>query len=712
MAKKKEQTTETPQLTQAEREVLLRAVSRVDKGMKAVDEDFKESLEDLKMCNNEGHWDPVIEAKRQEAGRPCLVLNEFIPAIRDIKGEQAETKPYTTVKPGRGGATKEVAELLAGHLRYKKHDCKADDAYDNAFGHQVQGGFGYFRVIAEWEKHDPFDQTFKISPILNQFSVGFDPNAELWHKNDGEYMWLLSYFDKEEFERRWPGVTPQSFSSKNLTWYPNQNKFAVCEYFEKEHKKETIYQLSDGKVLKEKDIPEGMEKKIGSPVPDHPELTIRKKRTVDDFTIYRYLLCGHAVLEDKMEFPCDLWGVIPVWGDRIVIQGKVSNRSIIRFGRDGQRAFNLYESTKAEAISQVPKSPIKATNAMLEGYEQQWAGAAEGTYPFLYYNPDPMMPGASPERLFGLDPSYIGALVQSSAQSQESIRKAVGPNIQLNSGGAVPQVSGSALNRWQQEGDISTYIFFDNLQKAIEWGDLVCIRLMQRILDTQRAITIRKADGSTEDVIINESTIQPNPQTGLPENVIKNDLTKGEYGVETTLGPSYTAQKSELAAKMMEFARALPPQVVAGTAHILAGMLFDVSQGGQEAQGGALQEFVKQIKKILLKMGMLDPTDLKQDELKDFAPMLLMLRQKPMPPLMVAKLKVEVGKAASLFARAQKDLATAGHVKVENAMQIMEFVRMMGIAAMEPVTMPQQPQGQPRPGLPGQISNAPQGMIQ
>ena len=143
--KDKEQVPETLQLTQEQRDVLLRAVSRVDKGMQALADDFKEALEDLKLCNNEEHWDPRILAKRQEAGRPSLTLNELVPAIRDVRGEQAETKPYTTVRPGRGGATKDIADILAGYLRQRKHQCKADDAYDNAFGHQIQGGFGYFR---------------------------------------------------------------------------------------------------------------------------------------------------------------------------------------------------------------------------------------------------------------------------------------------------------------------------------------------------------------------------------------------------------------------------------------------------------------------------------------------------------------------------------------------------------------------------------------
>lgn len=703
MAEKKKDKPEVPELTKRQREVITRATSRVEKGLDFVREDFGESLEDLRMCNNEEHWDATILAKRQQAGRPSLTLNEFIPALRDIKGEQAETKPYTVIRPVGGGATQETADLMSGYMRNIKYKFKADDAYDWAFGQQTQGGFGYYRVLAEFDGPQSFDQTIKVKPILNQFSVVFDENAEEWHKNDGEWMAVLSYFSKEEFERRWPGVTPQNFSATNLTWYPvasNQKKFMVAEYYEKEHKKETLFQLEDGKVIKANQIPEGIDRQVGSVMPDLKKIV--KKRVVDGFTIYRYLLCAHAVLEDREEWPCDLWSIIPVDGDKMAIQNKVSRRSLIRFGKDGQRALNLYESTKAEVLSMVPKAPVHGTAAMFEGYEDQWLGAMDGTYPYLLRNSDPMEPGGKPERLFALDPSYIGALAQSTQQSKEAVRAAIGPNPMqaMRASQNLPQVSGSALGRWQQEGDITTFIFFDNLQKAVEQGDLVIVRLMKRILDTNMVITIRKADGSSEDIEINKPVQEMDPKTQQPVAVIKNDFTKGEYAVETTLGPTYAVQKEALSDKMINFARALPPQIMAGTAHIIAGMLFDI-QSGQEAQGGALMEFVKQVKKILLKMGLLDPTDLKQEELKDFAPMLLMMRQKPMPPAMASKLRVEAGKAAALFARAEKDLATVGQVKAENAMQIMEFLRVLGIAAMEPMTPPQLP-GQPAPGKAGQ----------
>ena len=242
----------------------------------------------------------------------------------------------------------------------------------------------------------------------------------------------------------------------------------------------------------------------------------------------------------------------------------------------------------------------------------------------------------------------------------------------------------------------------DNLQRAIEWGDLVCVKLMQRIYDTEREITIRKMDGTTENITINKK--ERDPQTMLEVTV--NDFTVGEYGVETSMGPSYAAQRAELANLLVKFTEGMP-QIKAGTADILAAMLFDMSQNVAGAHGGILDEFVKRTKKLLLKQGIIGPDDLKPEEMKDFAPMLMMMRQKPMPPLMVAKLKESAGKGAYLFAKAKESLAKTGKIEMETGAQIMEMWQQLGLMIAQPGPPPPQAQvagpgqGQPQPG-PGQ----------
>lgn len=696
----------TKDMPQRHMQVLARARKNVEKGIKEQKHYADDAKKDLKICNNEGIWHPTILSKRNAAGKPSLNINLLIPYIRDIISEQRENRPHTKVKPLDRQASREGADIREGYLRNRKHECKADIAYDNAFGQQLRGGFGAFQVRAEYEgseKETALNQTFVIKPLMDQLSAVFDSNAIEWHKNDGEWMALLTYFDKDTFERKWLGVTPENFSSEDFTWYPGKKdkKFLVAEYYEKEHSTKIYFQLSDGTVIDDGEVPQGIVKKVGSewPNPGHTPgnplsmetLRIVKKRKMDDYKIYRYLLCGHHVLEDRVEWPCKYWPVIPVPGDEIVIDGKMHYRSLIRFSIDALRAYCMSRSSEVEAVGMVHKSFVQGTAAMFESYEDQWDDL-EGTYSRKNYNPDPMMPGQKPERLSSIDPSYIGALAQASAHAFEEVRQTIGPNLLLPraAGGGLPDVSGRALGRWQAEGDMSTYLFVDNLQRSIEWGDLVCVELMKRLLDTNRVITVRKMDGSTETVEINKRDRDP----ATAQEVVINDMTVGAYGVETTMGPSYAAQRAELADLLVRFTDGMP-QIKAGTADILAAMLFDMSQNVAGAHGGVLEEFVKRVKKLLLKDGTLTPDDLKPEELKEFAPLLLMLRNKPLPPQVAVKLKSEIAKAAKYFADAQKSLAASGQIRQETAMGLMNILWQAGQMAAMPVQQPQaQLQGQ------------------
>ena len=691
--------------------LIARAKARREDGEDAMRHNFDAATVDLKFCNNEDHWNAEVKADREEAGLSCLVFNDALPYLRDVKGEQKQSRPHTTIKPIGSGATSEVATIKEDYLRARKFDCKADEAYDHAFNQQVEGGFGYFSIVTEFEPGS-FDQRFAIKPILNQNAVIFDQNAEEWHKNDGEWMMRISHMDKEVLEKKYgPPVT--DFDDTDKAWYPLKNQVTVAEYFEKVHFQKTIYQLNTGEVFEKKnlELPEGIAARVGAewPNPEYDPATVKpslatfkivKTRKVDDYKIYRYLLCGHKVLEPKEEWPCKYWPDIPVEGEKKVIGGRIYFKSLIWAAKDAIKAKNLSRCTEIDTLAMVPKTPLGATPAMMEGFGDLYDNSHKRMTSWLPYNPDPMMPGAKPAPLSAIDPGHIQALVQSSMEAKEDIRSAIGPNTLLpRAANAMPVTSGTALSRWQKEGDIATFIFQDNLQKAIEWGDLVCVELMARIMDTERTITCRKGDGSSYDVKINEEKADP----GTMQVVKSNDFLAGDYTAETTLGPSYTAQRAEIGDKMLLFVQTIP-SVAAATADLLASMLFDMGQTGQS--GGILDEFTKRIRRLNFKAGMIDPSDLKEEELKDYQE-LIAERQKPpeMPPDAMAKLRTETARAMKLAAEAEKAMADTAQIKAGTSQQLMEQlmqqITLIGQMAMGPQAQPT-PEPQPGTGQPSQ----------
>jgi hypothetical protein len=96
-------------------------------------------------------------------------------------------------------------------------------------------------------------------------------------------------------------------------------------------------------------------------------------------------------------------------------------------------------------------------------------------------------------------------------------------------------ISGTARRERRLEGSMSAYVYFDNLNQAIEQGGRIVNDLLPYIVgDDPRHMVISKADGKTKSIIINE--VQK-------DGAIRNELEQGEFDVEIDTGPSFAVQK-------------------------------------------------------------------------------------------------------------------------------------------------------------------------
>ena len=101
---------------------------------------------------------------------------------------------------------------------------------------------------------------------------------------------------------------------------------------------------------------------------------------------------------------------------------------------------------------------------------------------------------------------------------------------------------------------MSAYVFFDNLNQAIEQGGRVVNDLLPYIIgDEERPMMISKKDGRTEPTIINERVGEGDNQK------INNQLSPGEYDVEIDTGPSFAVQK-DIALEFFQQTIAANPQ--------------------------------------------------------------------------------------------------------------------------------------------------------
>ena len=108
----------------------------------------------------------------------------------------------------------------------------------------------------------------------------------------------------------------------------------------------------------------------------------------------------------------------------------------------------------------------------------------------------------------------------------------------------------------QREGDVATFHFMDNVNRAIRHTGRCMLDLIPYIYNTPRIIRTIGEDGSEEAVQVNQE-FQTQDKQGMPI-VRLHDLTKAKYDITISTGPSYTTRRQEAADNMTEVIRAYP----------------------------------------------------------------------------------------------------------------------------------------------------------
>src|SRR5512135_2075079 len=132
-------------------------------------------LDDLKFKNGD-QWPESIKADRTTQKRPCLTINKMKTFVHQITNDQRQNRPAIGVSPIGDRADPETAKMLKGLIRQIERQSNADVAYDTAFDSAVSIGWGYWRILTEYEDEDTFDQVIKIARIRNPFRVYIDPD--------------------------------------------------------------------------------------------------------------------------------------------------------------------------------------------------------------------------------------------------------------------------------------------------------------------------------------------------------------------------------------------------------------------------------------------------------------------------------------------------------------------------------------------------------
>lgn len=509
-------------------------------------ENRREALDDLRFARLGEQWPERIRRERELDGRPCLTINRLPAFIRQVVNDARQNKPGMVVHPVDDAADPETAEVLNGLIRHIEQSSDAEVAYDTALDFAVTGGFGYFRINTRYASDDTFDQDLVVERVANPFSIYGDPDASAADSSDWNSAFVVDTMPKAVFEARWKGAdavdwSADAYASLTNPWLDGE-QVMVAEHWRREPVSRQIVALSDGQVVEAATYQQqkAMFDALGVSAVGHP-------RNVASHKVIQRILTGAEVLE-TVEWAGRFIPIVPVYGEEIHIDGRRRLRSLVRDAKDAQRMFNYWRTTSTELVALAPKAPFIGRKGAFETDSAKWATANTQTHAYIEYDG----PEAPQRQDFAGPPA--GA-VQEALTASDDMKAAIGL-FDASLGARSNETSGKAILMRQREGDVSTFHYIDNLNRALRHGGRVLLDLIPRVYATSRVIRVLGQDGHAASVAVGAGASQAAGQLKAVEKIY--DLTVGKYDVTVQAGPSFTSRREEAANQMIELIRAYP----------------------------------------------------------------------------------------------------------------------------------------------------------
>ena len=275
-------------------------------------------------------------------------------------------------------------------------------------------------------------------------------------------------------------------------------------------------------------------------------------------------------------------------------------------------------------------------------------------------------------------------------QAEGLARKAIGMGNR-DVGEVGPERSGTAIRQIQKPGDIGTFAFVDNLNRAIQHSGRIIDSMIPEIYDTRRDIRVKNDDATEHFMPINIPAgeyahyVGTNPgmfgRMRKPESVrlsrfmaangpqgIYNSMKEGRFEVMIDTGPNYATQRQETAEYLLKFSQ-FDKRLL-----MLAG---DIVYKNQDFIGAT--EIAKRYRKTL-PPGLVDPEE-GEEPTKSIPPppqvkVMLMKQQTEQAKLQVKQAELQI-KAAELQVKKLQALkeaqGEAGEVKKMLLAMLMEL---------------------------------------
>jgi hypothetical protein len=560
--------------------IITEALDRFEVAGDSWSEIYEQSIADVQFVDDDdGQWED--SARESRHNRPCLTFDKLSAAVDRVVGGQLANMPSIKVRAAEEG-DEDIAEVYQGLIQ--QIDQRGIQAFKTAFKFAVKSGWGCVLVDHDYIDDVSLDQDIVIREIKNPFAVLMDPVIQVQNVQEARYGFLFEDLERKEFERLYPdaNVAETDFESTgNGESWISEDQVRVADYYRIVLEKQTLVQLSDGRVVDQKEI---------EPVRDELNLmgiTLGKTREVQVRKLERFKITATEVL-DEVECTGRFIPIIPVLGKTSNINGRFISRGLVRKAKDAQRLYNYSRSVAVEVTGLTPKQPYFVTPAMIKGHESRWKNMMVSNDPVMMFNFDQ---GQKPFREQPAQGSP--GLMQDAQLAAEDIKSATGV-FDANMGAQGNETSGVAIRGRQFQGEMGNFEFQDQLVDSMELAGRVCIDMIPNVYDTERTIRIIGEDEREEVVAVNKTLMDG--ATG--EYVKTMDLNVGSYDIKVSSGPSYTTRKQETAEQLSTIVAQNPA---------MSELVGDVLFKNMDLVGG--DEVISRLRSAGVKAGVIEPNE-------------------------------------------------------------------------------------------------------
>ena len=543
---------------------------------------LKDMLDDLRFYNAE-QWPDNIKMDRVLDGRPCLTINRLPQFVRQVLNQARQQRPAIQYSPIDSGADVDTAEVLQGIARSIERNSNAPMHYNSAGEHQVVIGRGWLRVRADWIADDSFEQEILIESPEDPFTVYPDPASGKPDGSDLQWAFMVARVPWYEYRIKYPQAARASMvdwtsvGDQEAEWV-SEAGVLIAEYYYLEMVKaelvEYLVDVGEEQPLTLTSYSDAIRKKDTQPGPngEPPRVTVLRRRPTVRRQLKWATINGIEVLEGNQDktggrdLPGPFIPLVPMQGEKLVVNGRRNLRGMIRDAKDPQRTYNFWVSAETEMIALAPRAPVIGAVGQFETTKEQWLLANRRNFPFLEYDPVDINGNLVPApQRNAFDPN-VTPIIQATQQADMDLKSVIGmfDASQEHS----REQSGKAIIARQTQGEQGNSHFLHNQALTIQQVGRILLHWIPVYYDQPRIVRIVGLDDKERDVMVHagnpesakalQESMQDSPLAKTMQSGALYDVGLGRYDVSVSVTPSFQSRRAESVDAMTKILQAFP----------------------------------------------------------------------------------------------------------------------------------------------------------